>query len=105
MKNIECRIKNAESLCVFHSSFLYDLFRDQPCHIASREPSIDVHDRHICGAAVEHPQERCDATQSGTVADASRNGDYGTSDMPADDARKCSFHSSDDNDGIAVANL
>src|SRR5712664_180288 len=66
------------------------------------EAVVNVDDGYIRCATVEHTEQRGDAAEAGTVADAGGNGDHRHGDEAADDARQCAFHScnADDDAGF-----
>ncbi len=64
---------------------------DQSGHISRLESGIDVDDRHVGGTAVEHAQQRGQATETGSIADARRHGDHGTIDVATHDAGQGTF--------------
>src|SRR5262245_18929878 len=78
----------------------YDLLLDQSRSEAPSEAGIDVHGRHVRRTSVEHPQERGNPAETGPVADAGRDGNYGTRYMAAHDRRERSFHAGDYDDGV-----
>ena len=69
---------------------------DQARHISGAEAVIDVDDRHVAGATVEHAQQRGEAVEASAVADASGDGDYGAGDEAANGAGQRAFHSGTD---------
>jgi hypothetical protein len=66
---------------------------------ASRaETVVDVHDRHIRSATIEHPEQRGNSSKAGAVARARRHGDHRRRYQSADHARQCAFHARHTND-------
>src|SRR5437660_1572187 len=75
---------------------------DHPRDIAGFEARVDIDDRDVGGAAIEHTEESRDAAQAGTVADAGGDGDYGASNVPSHDASQCGLHTGDNDHRICA---
>ena len=56
------------------------------------EPVINVDDRYTSSTGVEHPKERSQPTEGGTVPNAGRDGDDRHPHYPPDYARQGAFH-------------
>ena len=59
---------------------------------------IDIDDGDAVCAAVQHPEQRGDATKTGAIPDAGRYRNHRYADKPGDNARQGAFHARDDDD-------
>src|SRR5256714_15345984 len=77
-----------------HSSFRISVY--EAGDEASAEAVVNVDDRDVRGAGVEHAKERRHSAETCAVADARRHGDDGRGDEAADDRRQSALHPRDD---------
>src|SRR2546423_626304 len=73
-----------------HSSFRISVY--EAGDEARAEAVVNVDDRDVRGAGVEHAEERGDSTERRAVADARRHGDDGRGDESADDRGQSALH-------------
>src|SRR2546423_8181111 len=73
-----------------HSSFRVSVY--EAGDEARAEAVVNVDDRDVRGAGVEHAEERGDSAETCAVADARRHGDDGRGDESADDRRQSALH-------------
>src|SRR5690349_20966110 len=66
------------------------------------ETVVDVDDRDVGGAGIEHAEQRGDTTEAGSVTDAGRHGNDWGGDQATDHARKGAFHSGNANDDAGL---
>jgi hypothetical protein len=59
---------------------------NQAGHVSGTEAIIDVHDRYVAGATIEHAEQRRQTVKASAIADAGRNRDDRAGDEAADDA-------------------
>jgi hypothetical protein len=59
---------------------------------------VDIDDGDAVCAAVQHPEQRGDATKTGAIPDAGRYRNHRYADKPGDNARQGAFHARDDDD-------
>src|SRR5919198_1146574 len=80
-----------------HISSLITCFAvDEAGDEARAEAVVNVDDRDVRGAGVEHAEEGRHAAETCAVADARRHGDDGRGDQSADDRRQSALHSGGD---------
>src|SRR5438477_7616297 len=80
-------------LLITHYSSLITCFAvDEAGDEARAEAVVNVDDRDVRGAGVEHAEERGDSAKTCAVADARRHGDDGRGDQSADDRRQRALH-------------
>ena len=70
---------------------------------AGTETVVDIDDRHVRRARVEHSQKRGKPVKARAVTDGSRDGDDRNFNQPADDRRQRAFHPGDDNDDATTS--
>ncbi len=58
---------------------------DQAGDVAPFKSGVDVNDRHVCGATVQHAQQGGQSLKTRAVADAGGHGDHRAGDMSAHD--------------------
>src|ERR687883_989491 len=81
---------------IHRSSFRISV--DEARDEARAEAVVDVDDRDVRRAGVEHPEERGDAAEARAVADARRHRDDGDGDQPADYGGERALHPRRDDD-------
>jgi len=69
------------------------------------ETVVNVDDRDVGGAGIEHAKKSGDTTEAGSVTDAGRHGNDWGGDETADHARKGAFHSGNANDDASLGEL
>src|SRR5437764_10836666 len=79
------------SLLITHHLLSVDEAGDE----ARAEAVVNVDDRDVRGAGVEHAEEGRHAAEACAVADARRHGDDGRGDESADDRRRSEEHTSE----------
>ena len=71
--------------------------------VGGAEAVIDIDDGNPGGAGVEHSKKGGDSLEVGSIPHGCRDGDEGGSDESAQNAGEGGFHSSDNNQGMVVA--
>ena len=66
------------------------------------EPIVDVDDGHSGGAAVEHPEQGCETSETSTIPDTRGYCDNWGADEPPDHTRECALHPGNGDDDLCT---
>ena len=78
---------------------------DAAGEITGAEAVVDVHNTDAAGAGIEHREQRGQAAEAGTVANARRHGDDGAIGKTAENAGECAFHAGNGDDDAGAHDL
>ena len=75
---------------------------DRTCHRGGPEPIVDVDDGHTGSAAIEHPEQGRETSETGAIPDTRWHRDNRGTDESPDHARECTLHPGNRDDHLRV---